>query len=136
MAGRKRGFRPRRQKNSVPLPTELATREDLCWLAGFYEGEGSCRGYRGSLELHLAQKDPECLLKAQRLFGGSVLGPYKSVTQSGKATFVHLWRLGGEAGRNLAVRLLPLLSKRRRAQLLSALPDDWLRDVILQAWED
>ena len=67
----------------------------IIWMAGFYEGEGSisndisnnCR-----LRMSISQNDPTPLIKAQKIWGGSIR-KRKRISLKGKICIGHEWRL-------------------------------------------
>jgi hypothetical protein len=79
---------------------EITKVEYLGWLAGLYEGEGTCSTY---VPISIAQKDTWLLYKLQELYGGSING--------------NKWELYGEDGRNLLRSILHYLSPRRIKQI-------------------
>jgi hypothetical protein len=70
-------------------------REDLAWLAGFFDGEGCCRSYvnhgRYSIQISVTQAHPEVLERCKRITGlGSVVGPYPTKNKP-----LYYWRIYG-----------------------------------------
>lgn len=101
--------------------------EELAWLAGFYEGEGTCifnrnnssRNGGGYLQVLIWQKDPDPLRRFQAAAGGDL----RHMKKGGKAGDRFYWSLQliNEPARALLVALRPNLSDRRKAQIDSAL---------------
>jgi len=62
-------------RSQIPGPTPRS-KEDLCWLAGYYEGEGSIcttkRGSRRYIRLEIASTDLDVLHKVQAIAGGHI----------------------------------------------------------------
>jgi hypothetical protein len=79
---------------------------DIAWLAGIYEGEGSCAR---SL-ITVTQKDRWLLYKLKGLFGGSINDPYGTKSAS-------TWIIYGKEAKRLAIKIYPMLSPRRQEQL-------------------
>lgn len=81
------------------LSAQVPSREDLAWVGGFYDGEGSCGTVNNGkkarfVTIRITQKNPELLVKIQELFGfGSVVGPYgetgKQSYRFGLSNFEH-----------------------------------------------
>jgi hypothetical protein len=97
-------------------PTTIPSPIDIAWAAGFYEGEGSCQGYKKrSLVAHVCQKDPESLYRLRDLFGGSV-NEYANPGMSGKGT-IFKWVAGGDKARLFLALIYPFLTARRKSQV-------------------
>jgi hypothetical protein len=86
---------------------------DIGYAAGLYEGEGSIQSTSNRLKkiycyVSMTQKDPEPLVKMQKLFGDEikVYGGY------------NYWRLYGIEMREFVLTIFSLLSSRRRNQIL------------------
>jgi hypothetical protein len=86
--------------------------EDIYWLAGLVEGEGSFTSAR----VVIPQKDAEILERTKELFGGSVFGPILVPSINGP-TLMHRWYATGWRGRGIARTLYHLMSTRRQAQI-------------------
>lgn len=103
---------------SRPVPSPL----EIAWVAGIYEGEGSCGpkvGGKGSLRVAIVQKDTWILLKIQGLYGGGV---YKRRTLfKGKWYDGHVLQLSAGPTRAMLSDILPFLSPWRQAQARTAL---------------
>ena len=89
-------------------PTLHPSTLDIAWVAGIYEGEGSCKdctvGAR-SFSLTISQSDVWILKKIRDLFGGSI---------TGGRTRVHEWIICGPQARGFAMTIYKFLSPRRK----------------------
>ena len=99
-------------------------REDLCWFAGLFEGEGYVRWKRSDGYLHLLlvieMTDEEVIQRVKRILGGRVDGPRQRENRKP----LYRWHLSPLHGvYELVEVLLPLLSSRRRSQISSRLAD-------------
>ena len=115
---------PGRKMNPDLAPTLRPSLMDIAWVAGLFEGEGSCNGNNGQNQrVYIYQKDPYILVKCQRLFGGSVCqrstGRNRFKTEDGG--MIHRWNLYGPRGRGFLMTIYSLLSPRRKAQVKRAL---------------
>lgn len=97
-------------------PSRKPTLQDIYWLAGLIEGEGSFTSER----VVIAQKDREILDWTQELFGGRAFGPILVPSIKGPNP-MHRWYATGERGRGIARTLYHLMSSRRQAQILTYL---------------
>lgn len=97
----------------IRWPARKPTLEEIYWIAGLFEGEGSlCRG-----QVSIPQKEREILDHVRRLLGGGVGGPYvKTDRRTGKHTSHFVWYATGPRARSIARTLYHLLSTRRQAQ--------------------
>jgi hypothetical protein len=96
-------------------PAEHPTTQDICWVAGVFEGEGSVAPpskHAGSLVVSITQKDKWLLERLRALFGGSVLTNH---TKYGR------WNLSGARGRGFVMTIYKFLSPRRQEQIRRAL---------------
>lgn len=95
---------------------------DLAWTAGFIEGEGNFgqpgKRSTGNGRIYATQKDPECLYRLQRLFGGSVMRR-KRPTPFGESD-IHDWSCFGAPALGLMLTIYSLMSARRKAQIRAA----------------
>jgi hypothetical protein len=105
------------------------TRDELCWLAGWLEGEG-CFYYamsKGSSPRAIVQvfsTDLDVLQKAARLMGTdrfTKIPPRKMTGNQWKSNGGHRIQLGGDQAADLMRLLLPLMGKRRSEQIKTAL---------------
>lgn len=85
--------------------------EDLHWIAGVFEGEGSF----DPGQIRITQKEREILDKVQRFVGGRVTR-YTGRAIGGGPNRMYLWYASGPRGRGIARTLFHLLSSRRQAQ--------------------
>jgi hypothetical protein len=96
--------------------TEHPTMQDLAWVAGFLEGEGSF-GQRDT-KVCATQKDPECLYRLQRWFGGSIRHRVRP-SPIGPGD-VYDWTCYGRVAMGLMLTVYTWMSSRRRAQIRAA----------------
>ena len=95
-------------------PTEKATRDDIVWAAGIFEGEGSSYlGRRSSAIVCVPQKDRWLPDRLRALFGGNV---YKE-----KKRIQFHWQACGARARGFLMSIYGLLSPRRQEQVRKAL---------------
>lgn len=95
------------------LPTAEPTLLDVVFFAGFFEGEGSaCGGARGSIIVQVPQKDPEMLIRARSLWGGSLTHMTSRP--------ISIWVMSGDRARKFLQDVYPYLSNRRKAQIETA----------------
>lgn len=107
----KRGF--------VVESVETLSLFDLCWTAGFLEGEGSFYFTNGSYkdrQVVVFQVEWGPIIKLLRFFGGSVY-PYYDDKRSAHRTPGLRWRLCGERAVRLMRSIYPLMSPKRQAQI-------------------
>lgn len=103
-------------------PSRRPTFDDIRWLAGLFEGEGSfCDAH-----VCIPQNEREILDEVRRLLGGRVGGPYIRRQHGRGRTNYYLWYATGPRGRGVARTLFHLLSTRRReqARLFLRIPRD------------
>lgn len=92
-------------------PARKPTLEEIYWIAGVFEGEGSfCTSH-----IRIVQKDREILDAVRRLVGGRVM-PYVSKSAIKGPTPMFVWYATGPRGRGIARALFHILSSRRQAQ--------------------
>jgi hypothetical protein len=97
--------------------------DDLCWLAGLLEGEGSF--FKGPPSepnvprIQLAMTDEDVVARVARLFGGNghYSEKYDSRRQRRGWRRVYQTRLKGSRAVDLMLELKPLMSTRRREQI-------------------
>ena len=94
---------------------------DIHWAAGIYEGEGSVYESKGSMGLHVTQKDPWILQRLRRLFGGTVAKREFDYSYKAGRAYVYRWSISGARARGFGYTIYTLLSPRRRAQMCKAL---------------
>lgn len=94
---------------------------EIAWLAGLYEGEGSCYGGNGTLHLSIKMADLDVLERAREIAGcGLVHGPYTR----GPAHWKPMWQFRihrDEQALAVATRIRPFLMSRRVVQLDAAI---------------
>lgn len=103
------------------LPSVAAAEIDYAWAAGFLEGEGSFCGKNGTdprPRVSAGQRERDPLQRLFTLFGGAI---YDSIKQERP---YYTWLLRGQTGRDLMLKLLPLMSVRRQEQIRAALAID------------
>lgn len=91
-------------------PARKPTLEEIYWIAGLFEGEGSF----GAATIRVSQKDREVLDRIRQLVGGRVY-PLVSRGFNGP-TQMFEWYATGPRGRGIARTIFHLLSERRKAQ--------------------
>lgn len=107
------------------------TTEDLMWIVGFYEGEGSCgfyptgRGYY-KLLVRITQLEPDVLLYIQETLGcGRVRERANGTTKAGIAKRVNFWICESRVARIFLNLILPhVKSPYKRRQIETALLKD------------
>ena len=98
------------------------TGEEVAWLAGLYEGEGTCvalhKNGRAPMRLVIGMTDRDVIEKVQKIAGCGWVG-----TRAGSGTHkdLHVWAVGGEAARQVAEAIYPHLGKRRQDRLALAI---------------
>jgi hypothetical protein len=110
--------RNRTDSSKVPKRTVVPTFSDLCWVAGFLDGEGCFRGSRTDM-VEASQVDIWPLKRLQSFFGGSI----RAVSGKGKRQDFFLWRVWGGRARGVQFTLYSLMSPRRQAQIEFALEE-------------
>lgn len=95
-------------------PSTLATRDDLIWAAGIFEGEGYCyRPNNRTEQVEIDQKGRWLVDKLRDLFGGSVYDAY--------GDGMYVWKAMGARARGFLQSIYGLLSPRRQEQIRKAL---------------
>jgi hypothetical protein len=111
--------------------TDRTSKVDWPWIAGFWEGEGSCgfyssysRGYKvGHLTAHIAQKDMTPLVYIQKAVSAGSVKRYQNKT----GRWYYLWQLTARKAESFLRCLLPYIkTRRRRTQIINALEQDRL----------
>lgn len=103
-------------------PSRQPTFDELPWVAGLFEGEGSlCDSH-----VCIPENERDVLDRVRRLVGGRVGGPYLRRQHGGRQTSYYLWYASGPRSRGIARTLFHLLSTRRReqARLFLRIPRD------------
>jgi hypothetical protein len=98
--------------------TEHPTMRDLAWVAGFLEGEGSFGRQYG--QIYATQKNPECLYRLQRYFGGSIVRRVRRMSHGGISD-VHDWTCYGPVAFGLMLTIYSFMSQRRKTQIRTAI---------------
>ena len=95
-------------------------RQDLYWLAGYLEGEGTFfyHSLSYTARIGLQSTDLDVIDRAAKLMGAVAHGPLKRGTRRKPIWYVQVY--GGNA-RKLMSKLLPLLGNRRKKQITDAL---------------
>lgn len=94
--------------NEVPMYSNHS--REVCWAAGFLEGEGSfIANNRGYLMVVCAQKQREPLERLIAIFGGRI---YRA-----PRTRIYTWHVSGKKAKEIMELLDPLMSPRRRWQI-------------------
>lgn len=94
---------------------------DVAWLAGVYEGEGSCQKHGSGIRLMISQKDEWLCRRLLQLFGG-----YVFPTNNKEYGKNWRWQVSNEEACALALRIIERLSPRRQDQLLPVM-EHWLK---------
>lgn len=94
--------------------------EDLYWVAGFLEGEGSFTKCGGTIKVEATQVQREPVDRLVKILGGKIcVFSRKEVT----GHVYHKWNVYGEFAENLMKTLFVIMSPRRQDQIKKAL--DW-----------
>lgn len=106
------------------LPTmNITTKEELAWLAGLFEGEGSICHFNRSdrpskrLEVDLAMTDEDVVQRAANLLDAKVFS--KQVREGDKR--MYYLRLSDNTARKFLREILPYMGERRTMKILSVL---------------
>lgn len=104
------------------------TRDELCWLAGWLEGEGTfyaseTKGNSPRAVIQVFSVDRDTIEKAARLMGGriTVIKPRECRGTQWKSQGGLRAEVGGEPAAALMRQLLPFMGQRRTAQITKAL---------------
>jgi hypothetical protein len=95
----------------------------IIWLAGFYEGEGSCGYYKannskGRLTVSVSQKEIEVLQEIRDFFGFGSVGLYRAGTLAECGSY----QTSNSKAKELLLELLPhIRSTRKRDQITKAI---------------
>ncbi len=113
---------------------------DKAWMAGFWEGEGTC-GYYGvsrkranlrvvtsyRLTSTISQKDRTSLDRIAKLFGfgGVRKAPNNQGFNKGKESYIHVWMISNNCARIFLNTILPyVFGEGKRNQIINALKAD------------
>ena len=98
-------------------------REDLFWLAGWLEGEGSFVGSSNGQTrcvIRAASTDLDVIEKVAKLLGSNVIEENKRPKGKEHWKTVYYTMLCGEKAKNLMLEMYPLMGNRRQMQIDSA----------------
>jgi hypothetical protein len=100
--------------------------KDLCWLAGFLEGEGSFIAATKTNPhpcIQVMTTDEDVIARASRLFGTKHSGPHWPSASGPVKPTKPRWtaRLNGAGAVQLMRRLFPLMGERRQMQIVRAI---------------
>lgn len=104
---------------STPRASVHPTNVDIAWAAGIYEGEGTAAPTPGSTMVAVGQADRWILDRFQRLFGGSIYGPFSTGPISRQKQL--RWVVYGSRARGFLMTVYLFLSPRRQEQALRAM---------------
>jgi hypothetical protein len=112
-----RSLRQRHLDDASSTRTVCPTLRDLAWAAGLYEAEGAVTAKaqqkgRICFSVRVTQNEPETLLRLRDLFGGRVTRYLRREH--------HEWAVYGARAHGFVMTMWPLLSRRRRGQILDA----------------
>lgn len=106
------------ERESTPKATQSPEVRDIAWAAGFCEGEGT---FQNSTVALPQTNNLDCLIKLQRLFGGSITDrtfPNGGFTNSKPQK---LWKICGSRARGFMMTIYPFMGTRRQGQIRKAL---------------
>jgi len=98
--------------------------KDICWTAGFLEGEGSFTGFGkddGTGQVTAVQVNQESVSRLLSLYGGTVR---LRSTPRGKPLWV--WTVTGARARGVAMTMYSLMSEKRKRQIRELLANHGL----------
>ena len=97
----------------------MLTREELAYMAGFFDGEGCIGAYaprKYSIIVSIGQNDPTILIRLKKLYGGTLTGPDKGAH--------YKWQVSARKAEKFLRDILPwLVSKREQALIAIELAD-------------
>ncbi len=93
-------------------PTEKVDNREILWIAGFWEGDGTCARHGNSEGASASQKDRWPLEIMLRYFGGSITSQGPRLWQ---------WYVHGARARGFLQTIYGLVSPRRQEQISRAL---------------
>jgi intein/homing endonuclease len=89
--------------------------EQICWVAGLFEGEGSVYKQKGRLRVSIEMTDLDVIETVQKLFGGSVS---KRIPKKSHWKISWKWRLtNNKESTAFLIKILPFLHERRTARI-------------------
>jgi intein/homing endonuclease len=98
------------------------SREDIAWLAGLYEGEGTCveqTNYKGLYKIRISMTDKDVIERAQNIFNG--LGSIATSSKYDRKSVFH-WSLSSkEEVQAFLAMVWPWLGERRKERAKEAL---------------
>ena len=102
---------------------DMYSNEDLAWLAGFFDGEGTTYLADGRPEIWIGQKDKRVLEKVKLIYNkGHIEGPYIRKLVSGKETYIHRYRISKqEDSLEFILLIWPWISEAKREQALTVI---------------
>lgn len=98
----------------------LPTIRDLEWIAGFLEGEGSFGYNSGSGQVGVSQVNLEPLTRLLNLLGGNIY-PVKLNNKNPNWNDAYAWHITGSRARGVMMTVYPLMTEKRKHQILLAL---------------
>jgi len=98
----------------LPIPPE-----DLMWLAGILEGEGSFGCWGGAPVITLPVTDRDIVERIAGIAGGAHVGIQKPKTSKHRDVFYT--QVSGARARSAMRQILPLMGERRRAKISDVL---------------
>jgi len=81
---------------------------EIAWCAGFFDGEGCIAPIHGSYFIRVTQKNPEALVRFQKIFNGGKLYRIQS-----EKSYAHHYKLYGLDAILALVSMLPYLTVKR-----------------------
>jgi hypothetical protein len=109
-------------------------RDDVLWLAGFLEGEGSFRyhyrqGKYAALHVSVGSRDEDVILKAASIFG---VGSVAEDDLAGKPFY--RWQVNGRGAYAVMVAIYPFMGTRRQQCIREAILD-WRSVPVGNKWK-
>lgn len=110
-----------REWGTTKTATQSPRIRDLTWAAGFLEGEGSfhAASHRcpGCVQVSAVQVNREPLERLLAIFGGTLRIVKRRRVQWNQTS---VWVATGARGRGIAMTLYPLMSEKRKKQIVAA----------------
>jgi hypothetical protein len=101
------------RKNASPIATLHPHIGIIYWVAGIFEGEGTCfHSLRGGSQASVTQKDRWLCDTLQMFFGGSV-----GITKEIKGREYFYWTISGPRARGLIMTIYGLLSPHKQERI-------------------